>query len=192
MSHLYSAKPRLVIVSGSSRPESTTRHTLKCIEGLSARRGFAPEFVCGRDLDLPIYDPPTSDQLPSVQRWREAVKAADALIFGSPEYHGTFSGVLKNMIDYLEFEHIAGKPIGLIATSGNAKTGIATLNALRLVFRALHAPVIVEQAAIWGGDFAAETKQMKPEGLEQVLGVIDGLSRELQRTINGYRRPDAA
>jgi FMN reductase len=30
------------------------------------------------------------------------VRGADALVFGSPGYHGTLSGLVKNALDYLE------------------------------------------------------------------------------------------
>jgi azobenzene reductase len=176
-----SRKPKIVIVSGSFRRESLTHRILKFVEALAKKRGLETEFICARELALPLYDPPAVDDLPSARRWRVVVTTCDGLIVGSPEYHGTMSGVLKNMIDYLDFSHIEGKPIGLVTAAGGAKSGISALNALRLMFRALHAPVIVEQAALWEGDFAPETKQIKPDALKQVLAVVDGLSREIDR-----------
>jgi NAD(P)H-dependent FMN reductase len=181
MSNTILTKPKILVVSGSFRQESLTRIVLKHVAALVAKRGLKPRFVCARELALPIYDPPAVDELPNAKCWREAVSSSDGLIIGSPEYHGSFSGALKNMIDYLDFPHIEGKLIGLVAAAGGPKSGISTLNALRLTFRALHAPVIIEQAALWEGDFAVDTKQIKPEPLKQLLGVVDGLAREINR-----------
>ena len=45
----------------------------------------------------------------------ESVRAADGLIFASPVYRGSFTGALKNLLDHLPLESLAGKPVGIIA-----------------------------------------------------------------------------
>lgn len=189
---MFIAKPKILIVSGSMRRDSLTRPTLKYVEALAAERGLAPEFICARELNLPIFDPPASDALPNVMRWREAVRSSAGMIVGSPEYHGSFSGVLKNMIDYLGMPHLKGKPIGLIACSGSAKTGVGTLNALRVVFRAIHAPVIIEQASFFAGDFSGDDRQINPDALAQMRGVVDGMAREVERNLSSSRAAECA
>lgn len=49
------------------------------------------------------------------------LKEADSMILVSPEYHGSFSGVLKNALDFYwaEFKR---KPIGVV-TTGSGKMG---------------------------------------------------------------------
>jgi azobenzene reductase len=174
-------QPRIAIISGSARVGSLTCRVLKVVEARMKERGLEPHFVCAREFDLPLFQSVASQNNVHAERWRELVQESDGLIVGSPEYHGTFSGALKNMIDYLDFPHIEGKPVGLIAAAGGPKAGVSTLNALRLMFRALHVPVVVEQAAIWKGDLDPETKQPNPEVLKQVLGVIDGVLRDVKR-----------
>jgi len=53
----------------------------------------------------------------------EKFKQADAIVLVSPEYHGSFTGVLKNALDYYwkEFER---KPMGVIATGSGRMGGI--------------------------------------------------------------------
>jgi len=174
-----STPPRILIVSGSARPGGLTRTVLKLAEALAKKKGLDAEFVCARDLRLPFFG--LEEDTASALHWRTAVQQCSGVIFGSPEYHGTFSGAFKNLIDHLDFPHIEGKPVGLIAVGGGPKSGISTLNAMRLMFRALHAPVIVEQAAVWGGDFMPETQRPRPELLQQMLAVVDGMSREIAR-----------
>jgi FMN reductase len=45
----------------------------------------------------------------------ESVRAADGLIIVSPVYRGSFTGALKNLLDHLPLESLAGKPVGIIA-----------------------------------------------------------------------------
>lgn len=177
------SQPRIAIVSGSARAGSLTYRLLKVIEAQAKDLGLDTRFICAREFDLPLFQSVASQNNAAADRWRDIVRESDGLIVGSPEYHGTFSGALKNMIDYLDFPHIEGKPVGLIAAAGGPKAGMSTLNALRLMFRALHVPVVVEQAAIWKGDLDPETKQPVPDALKQVLGVIDGVRREVKRRL---------
>jgi azobenzene reductase len=172
-------RPRIVVICGSPRNSGLTFLMMKHVEILAVKREFEVDLLSARELQLPMFDPPETDRLPNVHRWRETVKNADGIVVCTPEYHGAFSGVLKNMIDYLDFSDIQHKPVGLVATSGNVKTGVGALNALRLVFRALHAPVIVEQAAFWGGDLDVETRKLKPEPMAQLHTVVDGMVRAI-------------
>ena len=55
---------------------------------------------------------------PGVGKLREEVRAAEGIILGTPEYHGGFSGVLKNALDLMGFDEFEGKMMGLVGVSG--------------------------------------------------------------------------
>jgi len=44
-----------------------------------------------------------------------SVRAADGVVIASPVYRGSFTGALKNLLDHLPVEALAGKPVGIIA-----------------------------------------------------------------------------
>lgn len=44
-----------------------------------------------------------------------SVRAADGVIIASPVYRGSFTGALKNLLDHLPLESLAGKPVGIVA-----------------------------------------------------------------------------
>ena len=44
-----------------------------------------------------------------------SVRAADGVILASPVYRGSFTGALKNLLDHLPIESLAGKPVGIVA-----------------------------------------------------------------------------
>jgi NAD(P)H-dependent FMN reductase len=58
-----------------------------------------------------------------VKELGEKIKSAGALILISPEYGGSYSGVLKNAVDYFG-RQMSGKPIGVVTTSGGKLGGI--------------------------------------------------------------------
>ena len=64
---------------------------------------------------------------PAVERFREQIRAADALLFATAEYNYSISGVMKNAIDWASRppdQPFAGKPAALMGASGGP-TGTA-------------------------------------------------------------------
>ena len=102
------------------------------------------------EYDLPLVTSKTGPEqsAPGVVRLRSELKAADGIILGTPEYHGGFSGVIKNALDLMGFEEFEGKMLGLIGVSGGRMGAFDALNSLRNVGRALHAWVVPEQASL--------------------------------------------
>ena len=86
-------------ISGSLRKASYNGAALRAAQEL-APAGMTIEIF---DLsEIPIYneDVRTQGYPPPVQRFRERIAAADALLFATPEYNYSMSGVLKNAIDW--------------------------------------------------------------------------------------------
>ncbi len=144
--------PAVVVagVCGSLRKGSYTAAALRiALEG-AAEFGAQTAFVDLHDYDLGLHlgEAEVCRDREGVRRFRAAIKAADGLIIGTPEYHGSFSGVLKNALDFLSFDEMEGKMIGLVGVSGGAMGAFDAMNGLRSVGRALHAWVVPQQAAI--------------------------------------------
>jgi NAD(P)H-dependent FMN reductase len=97
-------------------------------------------------MDLPPLDPDVNvagdgDEL------RRTIREADAIILGTPMYHGSYSGVLKNALDYCGFDEFENTIVGLLVVSGGPFPTPA-LDHLRIVCRSLHAWVLPYQAAV--------------------------------------------
>ena len=102
---------RVVGICGSLRPDSFTRMALaEALEG-AAERGAATQLIDLREYQLPFVT--TTDgpeqQLPGVIQLRAEARSADGIILATPEYHGTFSGVLKNALDLMGFDEFEAK-----------------------------------------------------------------------------------
>jgi azobenzene reductase len=77
------------------------------------------------------------------------LKEADAVILVSPEYHGSFSGVLKNALDFYWAE-FKKKPIGVVTTGSGRMGGINASTQMQHVVLSL-------------GAFPLPTKLLIPE-----------------------------
>ena len=140
-------KVRIAGISGSRRAGSYTRMAVETALRAAREGGAEVELIDLREFDLPFADGGDST-VPDLDRLRAAVQQADGVILGTPEYHGSFSGVLKNALDLLGFDEFEGKMVGLVGVSGGAMGGFNALNELRNVGRTLHAWVVPEQAAV--------------------------------------------
>lgn len=136
-------------VCGSLRPGSYTRLAVQlALEG-ARETGAAIELIDLRSYELGFCTGEEgADEPADVERLRSTVKSCHGLVLGTPEYHGSFSGVLKNALDLMGFDELGGKMIGLVGVAGGAMGALNALNGLRTVGRSLHAWVVPEQATV--------------------------------------------
>ena len=137
------AQTRIAVIVGSLRKDSFNRQLADALPALAKD----VEFTQLRIDDLPPYDQ-DDDATPaeSVKRLKGEIAAASGLIFLSPEYNRSFSGVLKNAIDHASRPYgqsaWKGKPAGLLGVSiGAAGTSMAQQH-LRNVLAYLDVPVL--------------------------------------------------
>ncbi|WP_407943159.1 NAD(P)H-dependent oxidoreductase [Methylobacterium oxalidis] len=127
--------PRVVAFSASSNRPSRTRGLVEAV---------AAELARHQRIDLRVYDlldagpglgVTTRDALPlPAARIVEAIEGSDALIVGTPVYKGSYSGLFKHVLDFVEPERIAGKPVVLTATGGGLRHALIVEHALRPLF----------------------------------------------------------
>ncbi|GAB4532544.1 MAG: NAD(P)H-dependent oxidoreductase [Pleurocapsa sp.] len=139
---------KIVGITGSLRDGSYSVKALKQAITRVETLGAEVEILDLREMNLPFCDGGDDyPDYPDVEKLRNAVKTADGLILATPEYHGSVSGVLKNALDLMSFEHLSGKVAGLISVLGGQSNSNA-LNDLRVIVRWVHGWVIPEQIAI--------------------------------------------
>jgi len=116
---------KLVAFCGSLRKGAFNRMALQVfIDRLPA--GVAVQTI---DIDWPLYNADVQAQgFPApVVAAQQAMLAADGIVFATPEYNYSVSGVLKNAIDWLSRvtpQPFAAKPIAMFGASGGP-TGTA-------------------------------------------------------------------
>ena len=139
---------KIVGITGSLRSDSYSalalEQALKRVKALDAE----VEMLDLRNMTLPFCDGGNEyPEYPDVEVLRDKVKTADGLILATPEYHGSLSGVLKNALDLMSFEHLSDKVTGLISVLGGQSNSNA-LNDMRIIVRWVHGVVIPEQIAV--------------------------------------------
>ncbi len=172
-------KVRVIALCGSLRPESTTRKALEIALQGAEETGAETQLIDLREYELIFCDGKEDENgyPPDVARLRDDVRNAQGIILGTPEYHSSFSGVLKNALDLMSFKEFEGKMIGLLGTSGGSLGAINALNGLRTIGRSLHAWVLPEQVSI-----SAAWKAFNDDSSLKDAGV-DKRVRELGRQV---------
>lgn len=165
---------KVIAICGSLRKGSYTRLALQiALEGAS-ENGAKTQLIDLRDYNLIFYGMMDEKDYPDdVFKLRKEVKESQGLILGTPEYHGSLSGALKNALDLMSFEELEGKMIGLVGISGGSLGAINALNSLRNIGRNLHAWVLPQQVSIPESHraFHRDNNPVNPETREKLLEV---------------------
>lgn len=115
------------------------RHVLASAQ----RAGARTNLISGPLLQLPLYQPENLERGEGARFLVAELARADGIIVGSPGYHGSISGLVKNALDYAEDlrtdarPYFSGRAVGCIATAGGWPGAVNTLGALRDIVHAL-------------------------------------------------------
>ena len=140
----------VVAICGSLRSQSFTRAALEIALSGAAELGASTRLIDLNEYALVMCagKDDESSYPEDVFRLRTDVRGAQGIILGTPEYHGSFSGVLKNALDLMGFDEFQGKMLGLIGVSGGQLGANNAMAELRTIGRALHAWLVPDQAGI--------------------------------------------
>lgn len=170
---------KIAVIIGSLRKESLNRRLADAVTKLAP-----PEFTFQQVQigDLPLYNQ-DDEENPSeaVSRFKDQLKAAQGLIFVTPEYNRSIPGVLKNAIDHgsrPKGQNVwAGKPAGILGVSVGAIGTALAQQHLRNILVFLNVPTLNQPEAFI---------QMK-EGLFDENGEIGPASKQfLQNWMDQY------
>src|SRR5262245_56077114 len=113
---MHGATFRLMVVAGSNRRTSATRTALDWVADRACEAGASVDRLDLRTEPLELFDPDRYKECLGYSALRERVLRADAFLLGSPDYHGSISGCLKNFLDYF-WREFAGKLFASIVAS---------------------------------------------------------------------------
>ncbi|HJY73591.1 MAG TPA: NAD(P)H-dependent oxidoreductase [Streptosporangiaceae bacterium] len=137
-----SRRTLVVGIGGSRRPGSSTERVIAAVLEDLESRGAATQLYGGESLLFPHYEP-GAPLTAAAADYLATVRAADAIVLGSPGYHGGISGLVKNAVDYLEelrddpAPYLDGKAVGCVSTAYGWQAAVSTLSALRQTVHAL-------------------------------------------------------
>lgn len=184
----------ILAIGGSLRENSRTKHAIELALDGASHAGAEIEFFDLKDHPLPFYDDRKAidSYSGSVFQLLDAARSADGLIIGTPVYHGTLSGSVKNALDFLELlgndkpPYLTGKVVGLLSVAGGS-AGMNAINSLIAACYALKAWVLPRTAIIPGEGFD-EMGSLKDSSLVQRLTALGEEVVQAVETFSARRR----
>lgn len=173
-------------LSGSLRKRSFNSALLRAAVELAPETMEIDVVAIG---DLPLYDDDVREKgyPPVVEALRKRAAEAKAVLFVTPEYNFSVSGVLKNAIDWLSrppATPIAGKPTAIMGASQGPSGSMRAQYHLRQMCVFLDMPcvmkpeVFVRQAASL---FDADLKLTDEATKKNVRALLESLERLVRR-----------
>jgi chromate reductase len=181
---------RILGISGSLRAAS---HNTALLRAAAELVPADVEFELYQDLEsLPPYNEDRDTDSPprEVQRLRDQIAAADAVLFSTPEFNGTIPGQLKNAVDwasrpYGQGSALWGKPAAVLGASVTDYGAMWAQDHLRKALgiasaRVLDAELPVSRAA---ERFDEDGVLVDLEIRDRLTEVINGLAAEHEQLV---------
>ncbi|WP_442602831.1 NADPH-dependent FMN reductase [Paenibacillus sp. KN14-4R] len=151
---------RILLISGSMANPAHTTTLIQYIANQLEKRDCSITIWNLQEKPLPFLDPkfhhnPAEHPDPTVQEFVQIASKADAFVIGTPNYHNSYSGVVKNALDILNFDQFKNKPVGLVANGGGIRS-TQPVDHLRIVIRGLLGIAIPVQVVTCNNDFVSE------------------------------------
>lgn len=176
---------RIVIINGSVRKGNYTAMASALVsDELLKDPRVAVEVIHPAGLGLPFPGVDTGST--ATQKLQAAVKNATAVVLATPEYHGSFSSVMKLVIENLGFPSVlAGKPVALLGVAAGVIGAIKSLEHLRGVVShigaiALPLPISVPDVQ---KVFAPDGRILDPQVEARIRSVATQLMHYLEHAV---------
>ncbi|CAN5250997.1 NADPH-dependent FMN reductase [soil metagenome] len=154
---------KIVLLSGTNRPDSSTRKVVTKIAELYSEVGQPVEILDLADLPAEIFDPASYAKKPaSFARFNEAILTCDGLHVVTPEYNGSLPGVLKYFIDMLQFpESFENRPVAFTGLAAGMWGALRPVEQLQLIFGYRNAFVFPRRVFLHGiGKLVSEAGEL--------------------------------
>ncbi|MDR1994731.1 NAD(P)H-dependent oxidoreductase [Azonexus sp.] len=140
---------QIAVIVGSLRQDSFNRKLATAIARLAPAEFSFKQVAIG---DLPLYNQDDDDRpAPAVARLKGEIKAAQGLLFVTPEYNRSIPGVLKNALDHGSRPYgqsaWGGKPAGVVGVSVGAIGTALAQQHLRNILAYLDVPTLGQPEA---------------------------------------------
>lgn len=123
---------RIVAVLGSIRPDNYTAKALHlAIDEIKKNPEVSVEVIDPAQEDLSYI---SDEESPASLNLQKKIKNATGVILSTPEYHGSYSSIIKLIIDNLGYPSaLEGKPVVLLGVASGFIGAIKALEHLRSV-----------------------------------------------------------
>src|SRR5438034_1944669 len=183
---------RVLVFSASLRAESLNTRLANLARGVIENHGGTVDLATMKEFDCPSYDQDAQSATgfpPGAEQFRSRIEDVDAFVIASPEYNGSFPGVLKNVIDWVSRyrpQPFNAKQGMLISASPSMVGGNRGLWALRVPLEHLGARMYPDMFSLAQAHqaFDAQGKLANPQlvdRLDQSIAGFMDLAEEIGR-----------
>lgn len=177
---------KVLAVVGSLQRSSVTRTVIQHVAERLRAEGCAVDILDFLQEPLALYNPDTAHELPGYSALQRRVDQADVIVLGTPDYHGSLSGAMKNFLDHFWHE-FAGKLFATIVASH--EKGLTVTDQLRTVARQCYAWTLP-----YGISFAEEMDvkegRIVSDSLKSRLEILIRDARVYGAVLSAQRRAD--
>jgi chromate reductase, NAD(P)H dehydrogenase (quinone) len=126
----------ILVISGTNRPNSHAMRVSRVLMDHYRRGQVQAELFSLTELPCDVFRPDSyAEKPPAMQEVQQRVLAAAGLHVVTPEYNGSFPGVLKYFIDLLKFpESFEHKPVAFVGEASGAWGALRAVEQLQHVF----------------------------------------------------------
>ena len=173
--------PRILLLYGSLRTRSFSRHTVE--EAARLLAFFGAETRIFDPSDLPLPDQVKNDDHPAVHELRQLSLWSDGHVWCSPERHGQVTGIMKAQIDHLPLEMggmrpTQGRTLAVMQVSAGSQS-FNSVNTLRILGRWMRMFVIPNQSSVAKAftEFDAAGRMKPSSYYDRIVDVMEELVR---------------
>ena len=163
----------ILIISGSVRTGRRSHDVAVELQQRFKKHGLSSTHI----IDLAAYNLPvleeqygeSENKIKGLDDIQEKLDQADAMVFLSPEYHGSYSGALKNALDYFSTE-FRRKPIGVVAVGAGRMGGINASTDMQQIVLSLGAYPMPYKLLVPNVQYAFDEKgELKDDSLSKSM-----------------------
>jgi chromate reductase len=171
---------KIVVITGSVRPGNYTAKAVKIVlDEIENTAGVEGKLINPLDYEITFPGLPGNEEKNA--ELISEIKSATAVILATPEYHGTFSSVMKLTIENMGFPNaLSGKPVALMGVAAGAIGAIKSLEQLRGVCSHVGAIVLPGPVSV------ARVNKVFDEAGNLLDENYDKLLRGLVKNLNNY------
>lgn len=171
---------KIVVITGSVRPGNYTAKAVKIVlDEIESTAGVEGKLI--HPLDYEITFPGLPGNETKNAELISEIKSATGVILATPEYHGTFSSVMKLTIENMGFPNaLSGKPVALMGVAAGVIGAIKSLEQLRGVCSHVGAIVLPGPVSV------ARVNKVFDEAGNILDENYDKLLRGLVKNLNNY------
>src|SRR5258706_12206960 len=163
----------VLAVVGSLHRESVTRMVIAHVAERLRAVGCAVDVLDFEKEPLALYNPDTAHDLPGYADLQARVERSDAIILGTPDYHGGISGAMKNFLDHF-WREFAGRLFATIVASH--EKGLTVTDQMRTVARQCYA-----WSLPYGVSFTEDVDVKEGEIISEALkGRLEMMARDVR------------